>query len=786
MSDKSLEFRIWQNKLYNLQCEAPTPHLVPCNKLLKNRPPQYGLEYHGPISRQETEKLLQNSPDGSYLIRDSQRAENSYTLVIWFDRVAKNYMLFYDNVSKQHYVGEVKFDTIELLVADGLIHFYVETRGADVLQRIAEANTYETTPFYKVRYHTFNAQAADSSLIRKADFKVPTGDRPVPSPLMHIQASQRPSSPVMRIRPHRRQSLDSEFSRYRHCNRNNARVLFPKPDTIGLSIISDGLSLTDTLETRQYREYPPVPSHNHNNLNEADPQHLQNSSSFEMQASCLKLGSQGENSMSPNITDPATQQLRADEGSSISKSSSSSSVCTTSNRNFPQSVRHQLVTSKPSVHSPTESTIHNGGLHNQFASLKVSGSVQPPYQPEQQFSSKLTSDNFNYEQNDEAMRNLQARYNLPVACLEGQLNLMSDIKPHTFKLHTYRGPHWCDYCTHFIWGLVAQGMKCSSCGFQAHKRCADRVPHDCLPDVKQIKRVFGVDLTSLTRAENKVVPTILIKCIHEIERRGGLDSEGLYRIPGYHELVEELRADFDKDSELADISETRARDVNVLTSLIKLFLRQLPVPLITYEAYPDLIEIMRDSRLTEKDKLEALKICLTRLPVAHYESLRYFIYHIYRVSQHADVNMMKASNLAIVLAPSLMSSSYTDPISCLAGTKFEHALVELLIRECAYLIPPLERRSQSNTNLAIMNNIPQSPEHQPQPHNHRHSQVFNMPSTTTSQDNATSQPSNIVGTPSKKWGFLKNRTFVDGRPSNSETNVSSMAIKVPQSVDSAL
>ncbi|VEL24910.1 unnamed protein product, partial [Protopolystoma xenopodis] len=77
-------------------------------------------------------------------------------------------------------------------------------------------------------------------------------------------------------------------------------------------------------------------------------------------------------------------------------------------------------------------------------------------------------------------------------------------KAHTFRVHTFRGPHWCDFCTHFIWGLVAQGVKCSDCGFQAHKRCSDRVPHDCLPDLKRVKqRVFGVELTSLLTAENR-------------------------------------------------------------------------------------------------------------------------------------------------------------------------------------------------------------------------------------------------------------------------------------------
>lgn len=47
------------------------------------------------------------------------------------------------------------------------------------------------------------------------------------------------------------------------------------------------------------------------------------------------------------------------------------------------------------------------------------------------------------------------------------------------------------------------------------------------------------------------------------------------------------------DSEAADISVNRIPDVNIITSLIKSFLRQLPVPLITYEAYTDFIDVIR-------------------------------------------------------------------------------------------------------------------------------------------------------------------------------------------------
>ncbi len=45
--------------------------------------------------------------------------------------------------------------------------------------------------------------------------------------------------------------------------------------------------------------------------------------------------------------------------------------------------------------------------------------------------------------------------------------------------------------------------------------------------------------------------------------------------------------------------------------------------------------------------------------------------------------MMTSENLSIVFAPSLMSSSYTDPMDCLAGAKFEQAVVERLITDFA-------------------------------------------------------------------------------------------------------
>lgn len=68
--------------VYNLQREAPKPFPVPCTQQLSQVPEQYSIAYHGPISRQSTEEILNGQPSGAYLIRDSQRADDAFTLAI--------------------------------------------------------------------------------------------------------------------------------------------------------------------------------------------------------------------------------------------------------------------------------------------------------------------------------------------------------------------------------------------------------------------------------------------------------------------------------------------------------------------------------------------------------------------------------------------------------------------------------------------------------------------------------------------------------------------------------
>uniref|UniRef100_A0A674ASC8 Serine/threonine-protein kinase n=1 Tax=Salmo trutta TaxID=8032 RepID=A0A674ASC8_SALTR len=77
--------------------------------------------------------------------------------------------------------------------------------------------------------------------------------------------------------------------------------------------------------------------------------------------------------------------------------------------------------------------------------------------------------------------------------------------PHTFSVHTYTRPTICQYCKRLLKGLFRQGMQCKDCKFNCHKRCAAKIPRDCLGEVSFNGGEFVSTGTATMEVDNSYV-----------------------------------------------------------------------------------------------------------------------------------------------------------------------------------------------------------------------------------------------------------------------------------------
>uniref|UniRef100_H2YZ16 Uncharacterized protein n=1 Tax=Ciona savignyi TaxID=51511 RepID=H2YZ16_CIOSA len=249
-------------------------------------------------------------------------------------------------------------------------------------------------------------------------------------------------------------------------------------------------------------------------------------------------------------------------------------------------------------------------------------------------------------------------------------------KEHHYKSHTYRGLQWCEYCGNFMWGIIQQGVQCIDCGLNVHKQCSKLVPNDCQPALKHVQHVFGVDLTTLVKLHGTQRPIVVDMCISEIEKRG-MDSEGIYRVSGSHDEIIELKAAFDQLG--SEVNLTAYEDVNTIAGALKLYLRELPVPILPYRLYSRFINAAKISH--EDGKLDAVRMALSATPGAHFETIKYLIQHLGRVSDISGENQMTSHNLGIVFGPTLLRTPEKDANQRYNynDTQFQQGVIESMI-----------------------------------------------------------------------------------------------------------
>ncbi|KAL9595493.1 MAG: hypothetical protein Q9219_006422, partial [cf. Caloplaca sp. 3 TL-2023] len=221
-------------------------------------------------------------------------------------------------------------------------------------------------------------------------------------------------------------------------------------------------------------------------------------------------------------------------------------------------------------------------------------------------------------------------------------------------------------------------------------------PNGSVPAVNQTAGVplFGSELQHRAEHEASEVPSIVMRCIQEVEIRG-MEIEGIYRKSGGNSQIQQIKEGFERTNDY-DISDPDL-DINAVTSTLKQYFRKLPTPLITYEVYDKLLNCAPPVHPTanghppinpnhnldpeqREHRVQLMRQAIAGLPSIHRACLEFLIFHLARVVEHDKANLMTSLNVAVVFAPTVMRpESLAREMS---ESQAKNQAVQFLIENC--------------------------------------------------------------------------------------------------------
>ena len=206
-----------------------------------------------------------------------------------------------------------------------------------------------------------------------------------------------------------------------------------------------------------------------------------------------------------------------------------------------------------------------------------------------------------------------------------------------------------------------------------------------LKGVLKAPRVFGLSLEQLALHdevdEASSVPRILTRCMARLSAMEQLQLPGLFRISGDSREIAELKVKWDVGEEV----ELSAYSPHSVSGLLKMWLRELPEPLLTFELYQPLLDLFRQLQLQHSAAAQSAQLhqplldLLDRLPSLHRRTLQALLRFLAAVSSQCALNLMTPNNVAICFSPNILRPRVETLQSVARDTPIAIAVIRSLI-----------------------------------------------------------------------------------------------------------
>ncbi|XP_035955493.1 rho GTPase-activating protein 12 isoform X3 [Halichoerus grypus] len=209
--------------------------------------------------------------------------------------------------------------------------------------------------------------------------------------------------------------------------------------------------------------------------------------------------------------------------------------------------------------------------------------------------------------------------------------------------------------------------------------------HDKEKDHKDLKKLRSTKVSSIDSSEQKKTKKNLKKfltrrpTLQAVREKGyikGLDVDGIYRVSGNLAVIQKLRFAVNHDEKL-DLNDSKWEDIHVITGALKMFFRELPEPLFTFNHFNDFVNAIKQE---PRQRVAAVKDLIRQLPKPNQDTMQILFRHLKRVIENGEKNRMTYQSIAIVFGPTLLKPE-KETGNIAVHTVYQNQIVELILLE---------------------------------------------------------------------------------------------------------